>query len=156
MLSGVMHCMQLWLAAWCFQETPLEASAHDLEALVQRECTQFLVNVSHGPIAELSFWRLLAWKVRNDTVVHPTTTIIEALTTVRHQHVSMRLDNWRGALDAVLAQASTTLTQDLLLGLRAAPQITAALLHDNVSDLRPGHSFVDDPRNDLAATADWL
>ncbi len=46
-----------------------------MQDIVRQECNSFLVNTTSTPIAELSFWRLLSWKARNDTVRHPVTTL---------------------------------------------------------------------------------
>ena len=75
-LSSMIHCMQLWLLGYSI-ESDRQSSQGDvrMQDLVRQECDEFLVNTTSTTIAELSFWRLLTWKARNDTVRHPVTTL---------------------------------------------------------------------------------
>ena len=149
-LSGMMHCMQLWLAGWCLDAVEVEDEEDGaLEEAVKHECKQFLKNDTHSPLAELSYWRLLAWKVNEDTVLHPVTTISEDLSTVRHLHVELKFDSLRDALHAVLQQAKDMLEQDLMLGLATALRYSLWNLSDNFANLGPGFCFLEDPRNEL-------
>ena len=59
--------MQLWLALHYFGRlSPVEghSGALSLEELIREECNRHLVNTSRGPVAELSYWRLLTEKAR--------------------------------------------------------------------------------------------
>jgi hypothetical protein len=79
--------MQLWLALHYFGRlSPVEGDSGglSLEELIREECNRHLVNTSRGPVAELSYWRLLTEKARNDTVTHPITTVSPDLTEVYH------------------------------------------------------------------------
>lgn len=64
-------------------------NAIDLENLIKRECEEFLVNTTHTLIAELSYWRLVTWKVREDIVLHPETTINGSHSSVTYIHVTL-------------------------------------------------------------------
>lgn len=74
-LSGMIHCMQLWLLGHCVQRARQSPQDRCMQDIVRQECNEFLVNTTSTPVAELSFWRLLTWKARNDTVRHPVTTL---------------------------------------------------------------------------------
>ena len=79
--------MQLWLALHYFGRlSPVEghSGALSLEELIREECNRHLVNTSRGPVAELSYWRLLTEKARNDTVTYSITTVSPDLTEVYH------------------------------------------------------------------------
>lgn len=156
LLSSLIHCMQLWLVAHCTQACPSNNGGRELEAVVEQECTRFLINTSHSPIAELSFWRLVCWKASNDTVMHPVTTIDTKLTSVSHLHVCLRFGDWRQALHAMHEQAVRVLENDLLFGLHAVPQYRSSALLDNPSNVSPGFSFLQDPRNNLESSRTWL
>jgi len=75
---------------------------------------------------------------------------------VSHPNVELKLDDWRDALESTLASATQTLEEELLFDLGEAPQYPIQNLTDTASDMVPGHSFLDDPRNQLHAVRDWL
>lgn len=104
LLSRLIHCMQLWLLEYCFQTVPAETacSSTRLEELLRIECDEFLVNTSHSPIGELSYWQLLAAKARNDINTHPVTTISPNKTVVCYREITLRLDDWRAGLQFLL------------------------------------------------------
>ena len=154
-LSGMIHCMQLWLLQHCMQKVSV-CDAGQLEELMKRECHRFLVNSRRTPIAVLSHWRLLGRTASNDTVTHPVTTLNEDCTIITHQDVQLRVERWQAGLRQLLVSATEGLETELLFGLHEAPSYPISLLRDNVSDSRPGRCFLDNPQNQLHAVSDWL
>ena len=149
--------MQLWLLAYCVRKWERNRSSDvHLEHIVREQCQQFLVNTNSSPIAELSYWRLLTWTASNDAVRHPVITINNDCTQISHRAITLGIEAWREGLRAMLVSASELLKNTLLLGLDEAPHYPVSMLVDNPSDLRPGKSFLDDPRNELHAVQDWL
>lgn len=91
-LSGMIHCMQLWLILYCFESTEkLDSDSGHLEDLVHVECNQHLVNTTRSSIAELSYWRLMSRTASNDTVTHSVTYLNEEQTIVNHLHLEMNI-----------------------------------------------------------------
>jgi hypothetical protein len=91
-LTAVIHCMQLWLPCHHFNR-PLPAAQEPgndcaLNSLIREVCDHYPVNTSRGPVAELSYWRLLAGYAKNDVVTYPAATISLNLAAVYHLHVS--------------------------------------------------------------------
>lgn len=155
-LSGMIHCMQLWLLGACLEELPEEDYLVGLQPYVREQCNRYLINTNATPIAELSFWRLLCWSASNDTVRHPTTTVTDDCMQVNHGPVELKLEAWRLALQSTLQHATEVFEDSLLLAIPDAPRYPVSTLCDNTSDLKPGHSFLQDPRNRLDAVKDWL
>ncbi len=159
-LSGMIHCMQLWLLNHCLEEycqmqAAFEASS-SIQNYVQQECNRFLVNISPCPIAELSYWRLLSRTASNDIVHHPVTTLNDDCTVINHLHIELRLQDWRSALKQLLEKATDILESSLLFDQGEAPRFPVEVLKDNPGDRWPARCFLDDPRNDLHAVQDWL
>jgi len=153
-LSGIIHCMQIWLSEYCIQAVPASSGNRAMESLIRQECEKFLVNTTHSPIAKLSYWRLLSWKVINDVILHPVTTINEEQTAVMHLHVTLPFDALQSGLHAILEEAKHVLEDDLMFELHAAPRFKAENVVDNPSNLGLNFCFLDNPRNNFAA-ADW-
>lgn len=150
--------MQLWLVRHCMRKIHDDTGSHSvqLEKLLEQECQRFLINTQRTLIAVLSHWRLLGRAASNDTVTHATTTLNEDCTIVTHQDIILHVDHWREELHQLLVSATKELDNELLLNLHETPRYSLSMLHDNVSDLRPGKCFLDDPRNRLHAVNDWL
>ena len=157
-LSGMIHCMQLWLIRHCTQKIQdgTDINSGQLEELLEQECRRFLINSQRTPVAVLSHWRLLGRAASNDTVTHPVTTLNEDCTIIIHQDVILHVSHWRKGLHQLLDSATEGLENELLLNLHEAPRYPLSILHDNVSDLRPGKCFLNDSRNQLHAVNDWL
>lgn len=153
-LSAMIHCMQLWIIAFCIQSSGDDLASRRLELLVIDECKTFFRNDTHSPIAELSYWRLLTRKVGIDTAHHPVTHIDEDQTTVRYLDITLRFAEWRDTLNTLFLHAVTLLDDELMLGLHAAPQYHLSSIQDNFRDSRPGFCFFDDPRNDFRHAED--
>ncbi|KAI4264672.1 MAG: hypothetical protein L6R42_000232 [Xanthoria sp. 1 TBL-2021] len=153
-ISGVIHCMQLWLLGYRYLHVGDSAGQQSLlEESVRTECRQYLVNTTATAAAELLYWRLLTWTASNDTVHHPVTTMNADCTQVNHSGIELNIDSWRGALRELLGSAEDLLAESLLLGLDNVPIYTASTMYDTPSDTRPGKSFLDDPRNRLPKLA---
>ena len=153
-LSGMIHCMQLWLLSHCSQQYVHQVPPSTLEDFVRAQCQLYLVNTTPGPIAELSFWRLLCKAARNDNPQPPVTTLTENYTQVNHADIGLRLPRWRNALQALMREAADILNDTLLFGLQGLADYPVESLQDNMAERRPGLSFVNDPRNQLNAVKD--
>lgn len=68
---------------------------------------------------------------------------------VNHADIELRLPAWRHVLRDLLSQASDTLNRDLLFDIDDLVDRPVHSLRDNIAELRPGLSFLDDPRNGL-------
>ena len=155
-LSGLIHCMQLWLVDFCFLTSPPNITTLELDKVIERECMQCLVNISPSAIAELSFWRLLTWRVSEGVIVHPATTIDETKASVRHLHIELAFDTWRQAVRSLTADMESLLVEKLMFGLHAAERYSTRFTFDTPSNVMPGFSFKDDARNDFSQAVDWL
>ncbi|KAL8689011.1 MAG: hypothetical protein Q9218_005217, partial [Villophora microphyllina] len=155
-LSGMIHCMQLWLLGYCYEAKSRTVLPATLKTLVREQFTRFQINTTATPIAELSFWRLLTWTASNDTVRHPVTTMNADCTQVTHLGIELSIGSWRQALQDLYQAAETVLQEDLLLDLPEVPVYSVASMVDTPSDNRPGKCFLDDPRNRLHAVEDFL
>ena len=114
-LSGLIHCSQLWLACHCLSLHPPEAE-QDVEAIhriFKTECGLYLVNNTPSPVSELSYWRLIAGVKTNDTVRPPTTVINDDATAITHRDVTMDIQAWRDCLQTLVTK-STELLDDAL------------------------------------------
>jgi len=150
-LSGMIHCMQLFLLGDCLQEYK-ETSG--LAEYTSDQCQRYLVNTTAGAIAELSCWRLISKSPRNDTPRPPMTTMTEDCMQVNHADLELRIPAWRRFLREAFNEAVGILDDELLFdipGLRVFPVDT---LRDNLVDFTPGWSFRDDVRNGLHAVKD--
>ena len=157
LLSGMIHCMQLWLLGYCCQaQARMTRSSSTLEAVVRGECKNFLVNTKATPMAELLYWRLLTWTASNDTVRHPVTTVNASCTQVNHLGIELEIGSWRQALQDLFNSAEGLLQKTLLLGLSEVPVYQVGTLVDTPSDHRPGKCFLDDHRNRLHAVDGYL
>ena len=115
-ISGWIHCMQLWLLAYCVRKwEKSRPSGASLEHIVREQCRQFLVNTNPSPIAELSYWRLLTWTASNDAVRHPITTVNDDCTQLSHRTITLSIEAWRERLRAMLVSARELLESTLLL-----------------------------------------
>lgn len=117
-----------------------------MESLLKQECERLLVGTTHSPIAELSYLRLLTWKVSNDTILHPVTTINGA---EPHLHVALPFDKLRSGLHAILEESEQVLECDLMFNLHAAPRIKTEHLVHNPSKLASSFCFLDDKCNEF-------
>ena len=156
-LSDWIHCMQLWLLSYCLrQKNSWQSGDIPMKSIVKEQCQLYLINTNPCPIAELSFWRLLAWTASNDTVRHPITSMNEDCTQITHATITLDVEKWRMSIPMMLDSAGRLLEDTLLLGLHEAPHYSVGHLVDDFSDNTPGKSFLDDPRNNLHAVKDWL
>ena len=155
-LSKMIHCMQLGLLGYCLQHHGNQEPPCSLESFIKDECVRFLVNTSPSPIGELSFWRLLCSRARNDSQRHPVTTISPDCMQVSHANIELDMTAWRQALKQMLQTASSILADELLFGEPDAPFILLATLKEDASNLTPGYSFINNPRNNLKAHTGWL
>ena len=155
-LSAMIHCMQLWLLGYCMQQRQQPGPQPTLTELVQARCKTHLVNTSEGPIAQLSFWRLICNKAGSDAVQHPHTTVTQDCMQINHGPLELRLDSWRSFLQQLLAEASLILEEELLLAVKELPRYPIAALHDDPTQTQPGKSFLDNPRNDSILQRDAL
>ena len=159
-LSGMIHCMQLWLFKACLDEKKQREEKGEkpvsLEILIRHLCERSLINTSASPVAELSFWRLLSRSASNDSVIYPVTTVSPDCTQVNHCHIELRVQDWQVMLRRCLVTATEILENQLLFALNEYPRYPARILHDHSGDSTPGKSFLDDPRNQLHAVKDWL
>ena len=153
-LSGMIHCMQLWLLSYCLHQHRRQSPQPTLQDFVRDQCQLHLINTTSGPIAELSYWRLITRAARNDAAHPPVTTITDNCMQVNHGDIELRLPAWRQALQALLREAISILDTDLLFGLGGLIDRPADSLQDNMAELRPGQCFLDDPRNGLHAVRD--
>ena len=153
-LSGIIHCMQLWLLGYCLQQYQHQVPKSTLQDFVLSQCQSHLVNTTNSPIAELSYWRLLCRAARSDNPKPPVTTITDDCLQVNHADIELRLPAWRHALRTLLYEAAELLNTSLLFGLQGLADYPVESLQDNMAELRPGLSFVDDPRNRLHAVKD--
>ena len=153
-LSGMIHCMQLWLLSHCLQQQMRQDPPSTLQDLVRAQCQLYMVNTTPGPIAELSCWRLLCHAARNDNPRPPVTTLTDDCMVVNHADVELRLPQWRKALETLLREAANILNDTLLFGLQGLADYPVESLHDNMAERRPGLSFLDDPRNQLHTVRD--
>jgi hypothetical protein len=158
LVSALIHCMQLWLASYCMSALPSAEvnKSFTLEGLLRKECSQFLVNSSRSPIAELSYWRLMAGLTKNDSVTPPTTSVSDDHKVVTHRDLTMQLVDWRQSLQQLISEATELLDEKLLFGLHGVPKFPLWRLQDDASDRRPGKSFLDCARNQLHAAENWL
>ena len=155
-LSGLIHCMQLWLLGYCLWEFPNLSTPTSLQQFFLEECQRFLLNTTATPVAELSYWRLMSRTASNDSIQMPITTVSTDLSQVSHSSIVLQLDDWRVKLRQLLDHASQTLNDILLFGLHAIPVYPVSSLFDNFADHTPGHCFLDAPTNGLHAVQDWL
>ncbi|KAL8794984.1 MAG: hypothetical protein Q9182_007576, partial [Xanthomendoza sp. 2 TL-2023] len=155
-LSGIIHCMQLWLLGYCYQAEAQATRSEKLEAIVREQCQLFLINTTSTPMAELLYWRLLTMTASNDTVRCPVTTVNADCTQVTHLGIELNIEAWRGALQELLQSAETILEGSLLLDLPEVPIYDVASVVDTPNDSRPGKCFLDDPRNRLHAVDGYL
>ena len=153
-LSAMIHCMQLWLLDHCIRHCEEISPALDLSDYAAEQCRLHLVNTSGGPMAELSYWRLITRSSKNDTPRPPVTTLTDDCMQVNHADLELRLPAWRQFLRDVLHEASELLENTLLFDLSNLPTYTASSLHDNLTRTEPGWSFVQDPRNHLTLVKD--
>ena len=153
-LSGMIHCMQLWLLSHCIQQYQRQDPPSTLQDFVQAQCQLYLVNTTPSPIAELSFWRLLSRAARSDNPKLPVTTLTDDCMQVNHANIELRLPAWRHALRTLLSEAADLLNDSLLFGLEGLADYPVESLQDNMAELRPGLCFLDDPRNRLHAVKD--
>ena len=150
-LSGWIHRMQLWLLCYCLRKKKrFEFEDEKLQDIVRAECQHYLINTCFSSIAELSFWRLLIWTVSNDIVRHSVITINDNCTRVSHATITMNIEKWRAGIYFMIDTVIELLKEELLLGLDASHYFIVMLI-DSSTDLRPGHSFLDDLRNELHA-----
>lgn len=157
-LSGLIHCSQLWLACHCLSLHPPQ-TAQDAEAIhttFKTECGLYLVNNTPSPVSELSYWRLIAGVKTNDTVRPPATVINDDATAITHRETTMDIQAWRDCLQTLVTESTELLDDTLLLGLTSAPRYPLSLLQDDVSDSRQGHSFLTCTRNGLQPVDNWL
>lgn len=150
-LSAMIHCMQLWLLGHCITHCQSQDPPLRLQSYVREQCQLHLVNTSAGPIAELSCWRLLCQNSKNDAPRPPVTTITDDCMQINHADLEVRLSPWRQSLQQFLSDAFEILNEELLLGLAGLTAFSVTSLKDNLAELRPGLSFLDDPRNGLHA-----
>jgi len=75
-----------------------------------------------------------------------------------YDDIQFSMAEFREWVDLVIHQARTILHEELLLGLDGVPTYDLRQLVNNWDASRPGHCFVDDPRNDwlLQGGQDWL
>ena len=147
--------MQLWLLDFCMLEQE-RSFARELLPIVRQQCARYLVNTATSSISELSYWRLLFWTTKNDSVRHSVTTINDDCTQINHATVNLNIEIWREGLRTMLDAAREILKNTLLLGLGEAPRFPMDTLIDNPSNLQPGANFIDNPRNGLNVVKDWL
>ena len=152
----MIHCMQLWLLGYCISQQRRQSPRPRLEDIVQEQCRLHLVNTTPGPMAELSFWRLLTKAARNDTTHPPVTTITDDCMQVNHADITLRVPAWRQALQVLIGEATEILNTDLLFDLRGLIDRPVSSLQDNMAELSPGRCFLDDPRNRLHAVRDHM
>lgn len=143
--------MQLWLLGHCITHCQSQDPPLRLQSYVREQCQLHLVNTSAGPIAELSCWRLLCQNSKNDAPRPPVTTITDDCMQINHADLEVRLSPWRQSLQQFLSDACEILNDELLLGLAGLKAFSVTSLKDNMAELRPGLSFLDDPRNGLHA-----
>ena len=85
-LSGLIHCSQLWLAAYCIgRHSEARSDLLALDQTLKVECGLYLLNNKRGPVSELSYWRLMAGLKNNDSVRPPTTLINADRTKITHR-----------------------------------------------------------------------
>jgi len=156
-LSGLIHCSQLWLAGYCIgQHREARSDSLALDQTLKVECGLYLLNNKRGPVSELSYWRLIAGFKNQDSVRPPTTLINEDGTSITHRDVTLSIPAWRASLQQLLSEAREILDGTLLLGLAGVPCYLPAMLQDDLGDTRPGRSFVTCSRNNLETVDDWL
>jgi hypothetical protein len=115
--TAVIHCMQHWLLCHCFNR-PLPAAQEPgndcaLDSLIREVYAHYLVNTSWGPVAELSYCRRYHLS-NHDGQPRPGRR--------PSPPCSLRLEDWRPDLQALLAQTTELLEDRLPLGLHAAPR----------------------------------
>ncbi|KAL8688231.1 MAG: hypothetical protein Q9218_005804 [Villophora microphyllina] len=154
LLSGIIHCMQLWLLGYCIRTCRERPDGPTLDDFVEEQCRSTLVNTAPTAMGELSYWRLLCRSAKNDTPRPPVTTITDDCMMVQHGALELRLPAWRQYLRELLHEATSLLDGELLFGLTGLKTFPVSSLRDNLNDSQPGRSFVDDPRNGLHAVRD--
>ncbi|KAL2040046.1 hypothetical protein N7G274_007449 [Stereocaulon virgatum] len=132
-LSAMIHCMQLWLLGHCIQHCEDTSTGLDLSDYATEQCRLHLINTSRGPIAELSYWRLMVRSSKNDNPRPPMTIVTD---------------------DCM--QASELLEQSLLFDLSDLTTYTASSLRDDFTRTEPGWSFLQDTRNGLTQAKDYV
>lgn len=158
-LSGWIHCMQLFLLGYCMDQietSPSDSQSDDLENIMRKERNLYLINSRSTPVAELSTWRLMSWTASSDSVRHPITTVNDDCTLVLHRNAEFDVQKWRTSIRQMLIIATTICDEELLFNLNDLPKFSLKQLIDNFVDLRPGHSFLTEPRNALQAIQNSL
>jgi hypothetical protein len=82
------------------------------DSFIREECDRYLVNTSGGPWLSCRTGDVPIQPRRSTPTWPPS----------HHLHVSIRLEDWRAGLEALLVQATKLLKDRLLLGLHAAPR----------------------------------
>ncbi|KAL2036412.1 hypothetical protein N7G274_010874 [Stereocaulon virgatum] len=155
-LSAMIHCMQLWLLGHCIQHCEDTSTGLDLSDYATEQCRLHLINTSRGPIAELSYWRLMVRSSKNDNPRPPMTIVTDDCMQVNHECLELRLPAWRRFLQDILTEASELLEQSLLFDLSDLTTYTASSLRDDFTRTEPGWSFLQDTRNGLTQAKDYV
>ncbi len=155
-LSAMIHCMQLWLLGHCIQRCKDKSPGLDLSDYATEQCRLHLINTSRGPIAELSYWRLMVRSSKNDTPRPPVTTVTDDCMQINHASIELRLPAWRRFLRDIFCEASKLLVHSLLFDLSDLTTYTASSLRDDLTRTEPGWSFLQDTRNGLTVAKDHV
>lgn len=158
-LSGIIHVGQLLLAAHIAARspgTPAAPSPQDRSRLLRDECTRWLLNDSHSPLAELLHHRLYAFAAQKDQLATPWTHWSEDGETVTHRNTVLAMPDWRALVAAELRGASDGLERDLLFSPGESPLPPVRDLADSASEEAAGYSFISDRRNRLEDRFSWL
>lgn len=158
--SALIHCMQLWFLGSCLYDWKREKAQFRMDSslsiYVQERCQQHLINTTPGPIAELSYWRLLSKTASNDVVSLPTTTVSPDCMQVSHANIDLSITAWQHALRNIYGKAKGLLFDELFFGIADITRYCSTNLYDNASEATPAWSFLNDPRNVLHAELDYL
>lgn len=155
-LSSMIYCMQLWLFGTCVSECEDSPNFKGLQKYVETQCRRFLLNTNSCPIADLSFWRLEAQIIRNDSVRAPSTTVSFDCIQVSYYPVIFKLSVWREVLQQLVYQALYILEEELLCNIGEVPRYSLENLQDHFGNFISGYSFLDVFANELYAVKDWL
>jgi len=153
-LSQLVYCCQAVVLAHCVRAPD---SGVDLTGRIVEMRDLWLRNDTPGPVTELNGNRLLGMGMARKEVGLPQLRWSDDGQVVAFQDVQIHMDEIGELMGWAARKARATFEDDLCFGM-GAPRLDLGRLLDDWGSSKPGHCFMDDPRNadQLDAYRGWV